>query len=102
MLHRLYLPYYYILSYSILSHIIRVTNSRWAKWARHVESVVEGGNVYSFWWGKLKGKIPFERPRHISRDITISLSGNVWECGPVCFTHNGDKWWALMNIVMGL
>jgi hypothetical protein len=38
--------------------------SRRMRWARHVESMGEGRNVYRVLVGRPKGKIPLGRPRH--------------------------------------
>jgi hypothetical protein len=49
------------------------------RWAGHVARIGEGRNLYRFLVGKLKGKIPLERPRsRWEHGIKIDLREIGW------------------------
>jgi hypothetical protein len=66
------------------SNIIRVIKSRRMRWAGHVTRMREGRGVYRVLVGRLEGKRPLGRPRHMWEDNIkmdlreIGIDGTNW------------------------
>jgi hypothetical protein len=67
-----------------LPNIVRVTKSRWMRWAGHVARMGEGRGIYRVLIGRLEGKRPLARlmPRwedNIKLELTeIGIDGTNW------------------------
>jgi hypothetical protein len=84
--------------------IIRMIESRWMRWARHVARIGENRDTHRLLVGKPVGKRPLGRPRRRWVDNTeINLGEIGW--GRVYWNGlapDSDKWRALVNAIMNL
>jgi hypothetical protein len=84
--------------------IIRIIKSRRMRWAGQVARMVEKRNAYRLLVGKSEGKRPPGRPRRrwldsIRMDPLEAGWASVYWSG---LAQDGDKWGALVNVVMNL
>jgi len=74
------------------------------RWMGHVACMVERSGIYRALVGKPQGRIPFGRPRCRWEDnIRMDLQEMV--CGTMDWIElfrDRDRWWALVNAIMGL
>ena len=83
-------------------NIVRVIKSRRMRWARHIERIGEGRDVYTVLLGKPGGKRPLERRRrrwkdNIKMDLQeVGCVGMDW----IELAQDRDRWMAVVNEVI--
>ena len=85
-------------------NIVRVIKSRRMRWAGHVARMGEESGVYRVLVGKLEGKRPLGRPRHIWVDNIRTDLQDVG-CGYmdwIGLAQDRDRWQTLVSTVMNL
>jgi len=73
--------------------------------AEHVACMGDMKGAYMVLVGKLEGKRPLGRPRHIWEDNIKNGSLRCWRCGDVDWIDlpkDRHKLWALVNMVINL
>ena len=84
-----------------LPYIVWVVKSKRMRWAGHVALMGEGRGVHRVLVGKPEGKRTLGRPRHRWED---NIKMGLWEVGGggdwMELAQDGDRWQALVNMVM--
>jgi len=85
-------------------NIFWMIKSGWMRWAGHVACMVERRGVYRALVGKPEGRRPRGRPRCRWED-NIRMEFQEMVCRAMDWIElfqDRDRWWALVNVVMGL